>query len=96
MPYYNAVLDALHARNMTAANESNAQLSQLTHLLTHPGGKSQTRAAARLFANIDLGPPRLPLADVDPANVTAMAAALRAAGFLPHEATNFARALPLK
>ena len=75
-PYLDA---AVTARNATAAE---ARLSLLTHLLTHPGGKSGTRASARLFASLDLGPPRLPLAPVSRADFDAMRDGLRSGGFI--------------
>eukprot|EP00041_Stephanoeca_diplocostata_P011483 m.190368 g.190368 ORF g.190368 m.190368 type:complete len:344 (-) comp18557_c0_seq1:129-1160(-) len=83
-PYLNAVMRDVTAGNSTAANTTEARLELLTHVLSaKPGGKEAVRASAKIFADIDLGPPRLPLADVTRAEYDAMVSNLHMNGFLP-------------
>eukprot|EP00038_Savillea_parva_P021200 m.33728 g.33728 ORF g.33728 m.33728 type:complete len:348 (+) comp5052_c0_seq2:4-1047(+) len=82
--FLNEVVRLANAGNMTGAAAVQARLQLLTTTLSHPGGKSAVRASSRLFEpGLDLGPPRMPLTDVDPADFNTMEQALRQNGFLP-------------
>jgi len=79
-----AMYTAHAAGNASAAQAAADRFTLLGHLLTKPGGKSQARASARIFApRIDLGPPRLPLADIDDAAFAALRQSLVENGFVP-------------
>ena len=82
-PYIGQIFALHEAGNETGAEALQARYKLFNSILTSGGGKSQVRSSTKLFAGIDLGPPRLPLVDVTAQQFAVMKAGLESNGFLP-------------
>ena len=80
-PFADAMFAAHEAGNATATRVAAERYALLGRILS--SDKSQVRASSRIFVpHLDLGPPRLPLTDVDEATVDQMRRSLKEHAFL--------------